>query len=122
MVLGAAVEDKIPCALFEVFRVVEVVGLGVPRLGPLTSIRVGAVLLVGSTILILPPDGVDVRGGLHALRWLVVARRLERRWWSCGFPGCVIDSHCTSSPQARGFPCSNEVREHDFVVYVREFS
>ena len=68
---GAAVEEKAVCALFEVFWVVEVVGLGVPRLRPLTGVRVGAVPLVSDTVLVLPPDSIDVRdkvGGLHVLR------------------------------------------------------
>ena len=68
---GTAIEDKIVCVLFEVLWVVEVVGLGVPHLGPLTGVRVGAVLLVSGTVLVLPPDSVDIWDevrGLHA--WL----------------------------------------------------
>ena len=67
---GAAIEEKTVCALFEILWIVEVVGLGVPRLGPLAGIRVGAIPLVSDTVLVLPPDSVgvwDKVGGLHVL-------------------------------------------------------
>jgi len=70
MFFSAAVEDKAVCALFEVLCVVEVVGLGVPCLGPLTGVRVRAVFLVCGTVLVLPPDSIDIWnqvGGLHPL-------------------------------------------------------
>ena len=55
------------------------------------------------------------------MRWCVVIWRLGWRRWSSPVPGGVIDSHRTSSPQTGGFPCSNEVGKHDFIVRVRRF-
>ena len=66
---GTATEDKTVCALFEVLWVVEVVVLGVPRFGPLTGVRVGAVP-ISNTVLVLSPHSGDVWdevSGLHVL-------------------------------------------------------
>ena len=63
---AAAIKDETACAHFEVLWVVEVVGLDVPRLEPLTSVRFGAIFLVNDISLVLPPDGVGVWDGVDS--------------------------------------------------------